>query len=372
MSAFWDIEILTTCARDYMTWKNAYPEGHSFEAGVHVHRFPVDRERNVQSFDRLSERITFDVEGSSISLEEQWMREQGPISKALREYVVTHSVRYDAFFFFCYLYATSYDVLPLVSEKAFLVPFAHDEWPLRMRIWNEFFRRPQCVIFNSPEEHDFVHARFSRSGVDGPIVGTGIEPPRNAEASRFRERFGVEEPFMLYLGRIDPSKGCGVLAEDFLRYRAGHGAPAKLVLAGEIHMELPKNDQLMTLGPIDEECKWDALAACDLLVVPSAYESLSLAVLEAWASGKAVLVNAHAPALVGQCRRSGGGLWYSNYEEFEAALAVLDDDIRKSLGSQGRDFINERCTWERVEGAYLALLNPAAQQPIFDEEASEW
>lgn len=361
LGQIWDIDVLTTCAQDYMTWKNVYPEGHSYENAVHLQRFPVDRPRDVARFNRLSERISFDVERSSISAQEAWMREQGPVSSALARYLAAHKFRYDAFFFFSYLYATTYLLLPEVQEKAFLVPFAHDEWPLRMRIWSEFFKRPQCIIFSSPEEHDFVQARFSRSGVDGPIIGAGIEPPPYADPQAFRARYGITEPFVLYLGRIDPSKGCGVLVEDFVRYRAQHALPAKLVLAGELHMAFASDENVLVLGPIDEQEKWDALAACELLAMPSAYESLSLAVLEAWALGKAVLVNAHAAALVGQCRRSGGGLWYSNYEEFEAALTVMDAGIRKKLGSQGRDFINDCCRWETVEGAYSSLLNRAEE-----------
>lgn len=369
---FWDIDVLTTCARDYMTWKNEYPEGHAFENGVHVQRFPVDRPRDVAQFNRLSERISFDVESSSISLQEEWMRAQGPVSGALRSYVRAHRFRYDAFFFFSYLYATTYDVLPLVEEKAFLIPFAHDEWPLRMRIWDEFFKRPQCIVFSTPEEHDFIRARFSRAGIDGPIIGAGVQPPPYAQADSFRSRFGVAEPFMLYLGRIDRSKGCDVLIEDFVRFRAAHEQPAKLVLIGELQLALKEHSDVRILGPVDEQTKWDALAACDLLAMPSAYESLSLAVLEAWSVGKAVLVNAHAAALVGQCRRSGGGLWYSNYEEFEAALTIMDDTVRKKLGSQGMNFINDTCRWDEIEGAYGRLLNRSEEMPIFGKEATGW
>jgi glycosyltransferase involved in cell wall biosynthesis len=357
LGPFWDIDVLTTCARDYMTWENDYPPGHDYEEGVHVQRFPVDRPRDVAHFNRLSERISFDVERSSISLQEEWMRAQGPVSQELESYVTAHRFRYDAFFFFSYLYATTYTLLPLVEEKAFLVPFAHDEWPLRMRIWDEFFKRPQCVIFNTPEEHDFVRARFSRSDVDGPIIGAGMQPPPYAHGESFRSRFGIGEPFVLYLGRIDPSKGCDVLVEDFARFRTAAASPAKLVLIGELHLSLAKHPDVLVLGPVDEQTKWDALAACDVLAMPSAYESLSLAVLEAWSVGKAVLVNAHAAALVGQCRRSGGGLWYANYEEFEAALTLMDDEVRKKLGRQGMDFINDACRWDSVEGAYRRLLN---------------
>jgi len=144
------------------------------------------------------------------------------------------------------------------------------------------------------------------------------------------------------------------------------------VLVGEVHLASKQHPDVMILGPLDEQAKWDALAACDLLAMPSAYESLSLAVLEAWSVGKAVLVNAHAAALVGQCKRSGAGLWYANYEEFEAALTVMDDQVRKKLGSQGMNFINDTCRWDEVEGAYGRLLNRSDEMPIFDKEATGW
>ncbi len=344
-----------------MSWENAYPEGHSYERNVHIVRFRVDRRRDLNRFNGLSERIRFDVRQASIALQEEWVREEGPDSSGLREYVKLHHYRYDAFFFFSYIYATTYDLLPLVEEKAFLVPMAHDEWPLRMGIWDNLFKRPVCTIFNTPEEHDLVQTRFERSAVDGPIIGCGIEPPAYTEAESFRAYCGVYGPFVLYLGRVDASKGCGILVEDFIRFRQRHGEPETLVLAGEVQMGLQKDPNVIVTGPIDERLKWSALAGCDLLAMPSPFESLSLAVLEAWSLGKAALVNAHSAALVGQCKRSGAGLWYANYEEFEAALTIMDEPVRKRLGSQGIDFINRTCSWTDIESAYRKLLESPMQ-----------
>ncbi len=361
LGPYWDVDVLTTCARDYMSWENAYPEGHEYERGVHFVRFRVDRPRDVHRFNGLSERIRFDVRQANIALQEEWIHEEGPVSSSLRTYVEQHRYRYDAFFFFSYIYATTYELLPLVEEKAFLVPVAHDEWPLQMLIWDRFFKRPVCTIFHTPEEHDFVQARFEGTAVDGPIIGCGIEAPLYADPQSFRVRYGIDEPFVLYLGRIDPSKGCGVLVEDFIRFRRTHPQPLKLVLAGEVHMEVPPDPNVMVTGPVDDFMKWSALAGCDLLAMPSSLESLSLAVLEAWAMGKAALVNAHSAPLVGQCRRSGAGLWYANYEEFEAALVILDEPVREKLGSRGIDFINGTCSWTEVESGYRKLLESPIQ-----------
>jgi len=51
------VAVLTTCARDYLTWKDAYRPGSETLAGVEVHRFPVARTRRVRSFGRFSQRI---------------------------------------------------------------------------------------------------------------------------------------------------------------------------------------------------------------------------------------------------------------------------------------------------------------------------
>ena len=361
LGAAWDVDVLTTCAQDYMTWENVYPEGHVYEQGVHIQRFKVDHPRNVGRFNQLSEHIRFDVRHANIALQEQWVREEGPLSSDLSRYVMQHRFRYDAFFFFSYVYATTYQLLPLVEEKAFLVPLAHDEWPLQMRIWDELFKRPACTIFNTPEEHDFVMTRFERAGVDGPVIGCGIEAPGYADPEAFRSAYGIEGSFALYLGRVDPSKGCGVLVEDFIRFRKRHLAPAKLVLVGDCHMPIRSDPNVVLIGPVDEKTKWDALAACDLLAMPSSLESLSLSVLEAWSMGKAALVNAHSAPLVGQCRRSGAGLWYANYDEFEAALVIMDEAVRKKLGGRGMDFINRTCSWTEVENNYRKLLEPPMQ-----------
>ena len=68
----------------------------------------------------------------------------------------------------------------------------------------------------------------------------------------------------------------------------------------------------------------DAIAASDVLIMPSPYESLSIVVLEAFALGKPVLVNGHCDVLRGQVLRSGGGLYYENAAEFIDGLYVLD------------------------------------------------
>ena len=48
------VEVLTTCATDYITWRNALPAGVETVHGVTVRRFPVAREREPDEFGQLS------------------------------------------------------------------------------------------------------------------------------------------------------------------------------------------------------------------------------------------------------------------------------------------------------------------------------
>jgi glycosyltransferase involved in cell wall biosynthesis len=357
-----EVELLTTCATDYDTWRNAEPAGHERIDGVHVRRFPVDHERDRARFERLSRTLIYTPD-APIEEQERWMRAQGPLSTPLLDYLDAFGTRYDAVIFFSYLYATSYFGLPVVEDRAILAPLAHDEWPLAFSLWDGFFARPASFVFVSDEERALVQRRFAPLGIDGPVAGIGITPPPDVSAERFRRTTGIAEPFLLYVGRIDPAKGCDELLADYARFRASSSAPPRLVLAGERHMDVPAAPGVVVLGPVDERTKWDALAACDVFVMPSPYESLSIAVLEAWSQGRPVLVNGRSETLIGQCRRAGGGLWYVNGDEFGVALEMLDAQTRALLGARGRAYVEERYTWARVVAVYAGAIDRVAGRP---------
>ena len=356
MSKHWDTEILTTCALDYMTWQNHYSPGITEISGVKVQRFRVSQQRNVKAFNHLSEKIYPRLKEASIKEQEAWMLAQGPCSPDLIAYVKQHEHEYDAFIFFTYLYATTYFLLPLVAEKAYLVPLAHDEWPIYLSIWDTFFEKPRGFVFNTVEERDFLKVRFPKVSLDGPVAGVAVEPPRAYSAEHFRQQYNIYEPFLLYIGRVDPSKGCEELFDYFMDLRSHELSPRKLVLIGKSTMPIPNHPDIIALGFVDEQTKWDALAACDLLVMPSPYESLSIVLLEAWAVGKPVLVNGRCEVLVGQSRRAQAGLWYTSKDEFQVAIEKMHEQVRQQLGLQGKKFVNKNYTWANIENCYLSII----------------
>ncbi len=356
MSRYWDLEILTTCALDYMTWQNYYSPGVSDVLGVKVRRFPVAQPRDIARFNRLSDTIYSRIKTVSLKEQEAWMQAQGPWSPDLINYVKACQDEYDAFIFFTYLYATTYFILPWVAQKAYLAPLAHNEWTLYLSMWDGLFEKPRGFIFHTPEERDLIQARFPDANCEGPIVGVAVEPPNAYSAAAFRHNYKIDEPYLLYIGRIDPSKGCEELFRYFIELRSHETQPRTLVLLGKSTMPIPQHPDIIALGFVDEPTKWNAIAACDSLVMPSPYESLSMVLLEAWAVGKPVLVNGRCDVLVGQCRRAQGGLWYRNQNEFQVVLDLMDEPVRNQLGVQGKTFVQEHYTWSKIEQDYLRII----------------
>ncbi len=356
MARHWEVEVLTTCALDYMTWADHYPPGESMLNGVRVRRFPVEAPRDVPTFDRLSAAIVAAAPDQSRA--QEWMRAQGPWSPQLFEAIAGSAAATDVFFFFGYLYAQAFFGLPRVAGKAVLAPLAHDEWTIHLPMWDAFFAMPRAFLFNTEEERAFVQRRFPAAGIGGPVIGVAVERPAGIEPRRFRAAHGIEDDFLLYVGRVDPSKGCGEMFANFIDHVGRTGDPRILVTIGREVMPVPVHPQIRALGFVDEQSKWDALAGCDLLVMPSPYESLSIALLEAWSVSKPVLVNAECEVLLGQVRRANGGLAYRGAEEFSRFLGELSaGGVPGVLGRQGYEFVKARYTWPRIEADYLALAD---------------
>lgn len=352
MIRYWSVDVLTTCALDYVTWKDHYPAGVETLNGVTVRRFSVPRPRDIGEFDRLSRSIG---SGSAAGIQDQedWMRAQGPWSPALLEFIAGNRDRYDAFVYFGYLYAQTYFGLPLTAGKSILVPCAHDEWTIHMGLWERMFRLPSAFVFNTIEEKQFLEKRFPGIPMEGLVVGVATERPADIDPRRFRSSFELQEDFLLYAGRIDPSKGCAEMFDFFLEHAQRTGDARPLVTLGRAVMAIPRHPQIRALGFVSEQDKWDALAACDLLIMPSRFESLSMVLLEAWSVGKPVLANAACDVLRGQISRSNGGLAYRSRDEFSACLGLLSaGGVPSVLGRQGYEFVRSQYSWDRVEDGY--------------------
>lgn len=354
LAARHDVTIITTCAKDHISWRNHYPPGETREGGLRVLRFPVARERELRRFMDLSDLVFADR--ATADDQEHWFRENGPDAPDLLEHLRRHGTEYDRVLFWSYRYATAYFGLPLVADRAVLVPTAEEDPLIHVDALNRLFSLPKGFLFLTPEEAMLVGAR-ARAGTRSAVIGCGLDPwPGAADLSRL-DALPLADPFILYLGRIDPNKGCQALVRHFLRYVEGGGG-VTLVMAGPSSMPIPEHPLIRSLGYVDDMVREALLAKARALVVPSPFESLSMVLLEAWNHGLPALVNARCKVLRGQVERAGGGLHYGNAAEFIAALDYLLDhpDVARQLGRQGLAYVDREYRWPAVMNTIEALL----------------
>ena len=357
-----EVDVFTTCALDYVEWKNHYPEGEAILGGVRVLRFPVARQRDIQRFAALSESIQ--SSRHTAADEEAWMDEQGPYSPALRDHVlrVADEGRYDALIFFSYRYWTTFRTLRPSKTPALLAPTAEDDGLYRLPLFRPAFEAATRFVFNSVEERLMLEGALGRS-LPGEIVGVGSALPESMDETAFRKRHGILGPFLLYVGRIDLNKGCPELFDHFLRYRKETGSNLSLVLIGRAVLPIPGDPAVRAIGFVDDAEKWNALSACMALAIPSRLESLSMVTLEAFWAERPVVANAYCAVLRGQCRRSGGGLYYANYDEFRGILETLEADapLRARMGRAGHVYFEKNYAWPVILEKYLRLIAAARQ-----------
>jgi glycosyltransferase involved in cell wall biosynthesis len=387
-----DVEVLTTCARDYIAWSNAYPEGADRVRGVTVRRFAVAHPRDIEAFNRYSDWIFTHVHSREDELE--WLERQGPWCPALLEYLERHHRSYDALIFFTYLYAPTVLGLSVAPEKSILVPTAHDEPAIHLGLYREMFERPAAIAYNTEVERRFLAGEFAIRAIAEETVGCGVDLPQqghererpadgeaaDAEApapagaprgrwpsqgrgAAFRGRHKIHSPFALYGGRIEKGKGCEELVEYFRTYHE-EGGHLTLALMGVKLMPLPEEPYIRFAGLLSERERLQALEAASVVVVPSPFESLSLLALEAFAVGTPILANARSEVLVDHCLRSNAGLFYADRDEFVECLKLLavDDRLRAQMGRNGRAYVRDNYRWDIIIGKYERMLGAVRQR----------
>ncbi len=350
------VEVLTTTAHDYVTWRGRYAEGVETINGVPVRRFPVAQERDPEDFGRRS-ALVFE-QPHSVADEIAWLASEGPASPALIDYVGAHADAFDFFIFFSYRYYHAWHGIRRVPGKAVLVPTAERDPAIGLSIFQPVFRAVRALMYNSHEERAMIEAVAGNTDVPGVVVGIGSDIPPDAVAARFRRAYDLHEPFVLYVGRIDANKGCRELFDYFVNYRPRLGQRLTLVLIGNSILPIPAHPRIRHLGFIPDRDKFDALAAAEALIMPSYFESLSMVALEAWGLGRPVLANGRCDVLRGQCIRSKAGLYYEGFEEFCETLFTLttNGSLNRALGENGRRFYERHYAWPVIDRKYNDML----------------
>jgi len=360
LAAHHDVTVATSCAEDYITWTNVFPPGPSMDGPVRVLRFPVVRQRNLPRFWALSDRVF--EERATGDEQREWFVANGPEVPGLIEFLQAHGREYDRVLFWAFRYYPTWFGLPIVADRAILVPTAEDDELIRSSTMpGELFASPRAFLFLTPEEQQLVASRTDGRLAPSEIIGAGLDPVPLGSSRTALDALDIPAEFLLYVGRIDKNKGCDQLFAHYLHDLAAEPArptSLPLILAGPAFLPVPDHPRIRALGRVDDDVRDALLAHARALVMPSPYESLSMVVLEAWNHGTPVIVNGRCRPLRGQVERANGGLYYECQDEFRVAVSCLVDnpELAHTLGQQGRRYVDGHYRWPEVMRKVEAAL----------------
>jgi glycosyltransferase involved in cell wall biosynthesis len=192
--------------------------------------------------------------------------------------------------------------------------------------------------------------RVIPNGMDEPEILQSLSP------DVFREWYGIglDEPLILFLGRLHQVKGVDLLLRAFARLADGR---ARLAVVGPdegMRQEAERfvarkglSGRVVFTGPLYDERKWEAYLAADLYVLPSVFENFPRAVLEAMACGTPVVLTDRcgiAPQVDG---RAGLVVPYDEAALTRAMERMVGDGALRSRFSEGAlRLIREEFSWD--------------------------
>ena len=357
----WQVEVFSTCALDHITWDNVLPAGDSDLNGVTVHRFASASGR-VPEFYELDGRLRLAPAEASIEQSRRWLELNGPVTPDLVDAVRSNDAEVIAFY--PYLYYPTVVGMEATTTPRVLHPAAHDEPALYLKVFDATFAGADAICYHTAAERRLVQRRHQVAQIPQIELGLGISPVVDG-GRRGGEVLGIgDRPYVVSVGRVDEHKGSAMLAAFFTTYKKRHPGPLALALVGPRAAVIPEHEDIVLTGTVSEADKCDIVRDALISISPSALESFSLVVLEAWEQSVPVMVNATCDPTREHCERSGGGLWFGSYREFEAVLDRLlaDAGLRRLLGVRGHRYVERYYQWPTLIRRYAAFLTSVRQR----------
>ncbi len=354
-----ELEILATCVEKFTADWNVdfHKPGVTVEDGITVRRFRV-RCRDVQAFDSVNAKL---IAGQSLTDDEEKIFINEMVnSPDMYEYIREHKDEYGVFVFIPYMFGTTYFGALECLEKAVLIPCFHDEAYAYMNIFRDTFSKVAGMLFNAKPEAELTEKLYDLSNMETEVMGLGMDVDFTGDADRFRKKFKIDDPFILYAGRKDSGKNIHTLISYFKHYKRFHSKDLKLVLIGGGSVEVPIGieNEVIDLGFVDIQDKYDAYAAASLLCQPSKNESFSYVIMESWLMERPVLVHSDCAVTKNFVQESNGGLYFGDYPEFEGAVSYIleHEDVAQIMGVNGRKYVIDNFAWEAMIKKYVAFF----------------
>ena len=354
--AKYDVEVLTSCAVEYVKWSNYYKEGVEQINGVTVRRFKTLHEREPKVFSALDSMMLSNPHIEE-EISEQWIEHMGPYCPELVEYVDKHQDEYEAIIVVTYLYYTAVKRIVRIKNKAIFIPTAHQEPFIHFDMYKKVFGAADAYVFLTDEEKGLVHSIFHNEDVPYEVMGVGVEVPEVVDSERFKKKYNLDN-YLIYVGRIDEGKDCPRLFKYFLEYKRRVKSDLKLVLMGKAVCDIPKSPDIISLGFVSEEDKFDGIKGAKALILPSKFESLSISVLEAMTLSVPVIVNGICDVLKGHCVKSNGGLYYKNYFEFEGCINYMMEHPEEYaiMCKNARKYVEDYFQWDDIMKKFDSII----------------
>ncbi|MBK5222920.1 MAG: glycosyltransferase [Acidimicrobiia bacterium] len=358
----WNIEILTTCARDHFTWANEYPAGVSTDGAVTVRRFPAEITTPRAERAMLSAAI-HRGDPVDIGMQQRWMNDDLRSSR-LFHHILDHADEYRALVFAPYLFWPTFACGQIASERTILMPCLHDEPEAGLEIFQPLFEGAAGIWFLSDPERDLARRLF-RLPAQHEVVGAPVHPtPPLVGTDAVRERLGITDRYVLFAGRREGAKNWPWLLDAYARVVEREPLPLKLVTMGTGEVDPPVEiaDQVVDLGFVSDDDHPHVFAGADAYIQPSPYESFSRSIMEAWQVGTPVIANADSEVVAWHCERSGGGLVYRDVYEFEQALRFVaaQPEAAAAMAARAAEYVASNyapdAVLDRVEATIEAWL----------------
>ncbi|GAB4037789.1 glycosyltransferase family 4 protein [Spirosoma gilvum] len=378
LTGTYEVDVLTSCALEYVTWANWYPAATTTINGINVHRFPTHYERQAKDHlmyetERKIKKWSRPEEWHGMGWLRMWGRalvgktvrrymmlwaqQQGPYTPDLITYLKRNHQQYDALIFITYLYYPTIAGMNIAPQKSIFIPTAHDEIPIYLPGFKLLFQLPRAILFLTSAEKRLVNQLFKNEAIYNDVIGVGIETADVNSNNSAVTTLGINAPYLIYIGRIDTAKGCNELFDYFIQFKENHPSSLKLVLVGQPFMPIPTHPDLITAGFVDEDVKIALLKDAKALVIPSRQESLSMVTLESFAYGIPVLANKDCEVLKDHIELSQGGLLFSDYTSFEGAVQQLLSQDSSEMSEKAQTYVQKNYTWDKVLAKFTKAVD---------------
>jgi glycosyltransferase involved in cell wall biosynthesis len=276
----------------------------------------------------------------------------------LTEFIDRHRSEY-LFAFIPYMFSTTYLGALACPGGYVLVPCLHNEAYAHLDLYKPVFQHARGVIYNARAERDLARSLFPVQPAAEAILGAGVQTGFAVNADRFRQRHHLDR-FLLYAGRKDQGKNVPLLIDYFCRYKELYPNDLKLALIGDGSVDVPEGHEsdVVDLGFLPAQDKFDAYGAALALCQPSLKESFSLVMMEAWLARAPVLVHEHCAVTRDHCQASSGGLYFSSFDDFAGCLEWFSENAAtaRRMAEAGRRYVLANYTWDRTAQKYQAAL----------------